>query len=151
MIQSIDMWLGLGSCRFLIHMFGDLGMLIRDIWVHATISSSHMKWTFNSLWPSDAIWRQGSWSTLVQVMACCLTAPSHYLNQCWLIITKRPVMFIWGQFRLRYHSHHSLKLAWNYLSKILLKSPRGQWVNRCTSKWKLGLSAPPHLRVALEA
>ena len=21
-------------------------------------------------------------------MACCLTAPSHYLNQCWLIITK---------------------------------------------------------------
>ena len=28
------------------------------------------------------------WSTLVQVMACCLTAPSHYLNQCWLIISK---------------------------------------------------------------
>ena len=36
----------------------------------------------NSLWPSDAVWRQGSTSTLVQVMACCLTAPSHYLNQC---------------------------------------------------------------------
>ena len=42
----------------------------------------------NSLWPSDAIWRKGSRSTLVQVMACCLTAPSHYLNQCWLIISK---------------------------------------------------------------
>ena len=27
-------------------------------------------------------------STLAQVMACCLTAPSHYLNQCWLIIRK---------------------------------------------------------------
>ena len=40
----------------------------------------------NSLWPSDAIWRHRSWSTLAQVMACCLTAPSHYLNQCWLII-----------------------------------------------------------------
>ena len=25
-------------------------------------------------------------STLAQVMTCCLTAPSHYLNQCWLII-----------------------------------------------------------------
>ena len=25
---------------------------------------------------------------LLQVMACCLTAPSHYLNQCWLIITE---------------------------------------------------------------
>ena len=42
----------------------------------------------NSLWPRDAIWRQRSESTLAQVMACCLTAPSHYLNQCWLIITK---------------------------------------------------------------
>ena len=39
----------------------------------------------NSLGPSDTIWRWRSWSTLVQVMACCLTAPSHYLNQCWLI------------------------------------------------------------------
>ena len=26
-------------------------------------------------------------STLAQVMACCLRAPSHYLNQCWLIIS----------------------------------------------------------------
>ena len=40
----------------------------------------------NSLWPSDAIWRQGSGSTLAQVMAWCLTAPSHYMNQCLLII-----------------------------------------------------------------
>ena len=42
----------------------------------------------NSLWPRDTIWRHISGSTLVQVMACCLTAPSHYLNQCWLIISK---------------------------------------------------------------
>ena len=42
----------------------------------------------NSLWPSDAIWRWRSWSTLVQVMVCCLMAPSHYLNQRWLIISK---------------------------------------------------------------
>ena len=27
-----------------------------------------------------------SGSTMVQVMACWLTAPSHYLNQCWLFI-----------------------------------------------------------------
>ena len=56
--------------------------------------------TFNSLRPSDAIWRHRSGSTLAQVMACCLTAPSHYLNQCW------------QQFHKRYLSHHSLKLAW---------------------------------------
>ena len=43
---------------------------------------------FNSLWPSDAIWQHRSGSTLAQVMACCLTAPSHYLNQCWLIISE---------------------------------------------------------------
>ena len=42
----------------------------------------------NSLWPSDVIWRQGSRSTLAQVMACCLIAPSHYLNQCWLMISE---------------------------------------------------------------
>ena len=44
--------------------------------------------SFNSLGPSEAIWWWRFWSTLVQVMACCLTAPSHYLNQCWLIISK---------------------------------------------------------------
>ena len=27
-------------------------------------------------------------STLAQVMTCCLMAPSHYLNQCWLIISE---------------------------------------------------------------
>ena len=42
----------------------------------------------NSLRPSDAIWRQRSRSTLAQVMACCLMARSHYLNQCWFTISK---------------------------------------------------------------
>ena len=36
----------------------------------------------NSLWPGDTIWRHRSGSTLAQVMACCLMAPSHCLNQC---------------------------------------------------------------------
>ena len=42
----------------------------------------------NTLGPSDAKWRQKTGSALAQVMACCLMAPSHYLNQCWLIISK---------------------------------------------------------------
>ena len=66
---------------------------------------------FNSLWPNDTIWRHRLVNTvfyvllvwyyemlcqkwrnktvksLTQVMACCLTAPSHYPNQCWLIIS----------------------------------------------------------------
>ena len=38
--------------------------------------------SINTLWPTDAIWRHRSGSTLAQAMACCLMAPSHYLNQC---------------------------------------------------------------------
>ena len=41
-----------------------------------------------SFWLSDNTWRYRSGSTLAQVMACCLTAPSHYLNECWLIINR---------------------------------------------------------------
>ena len=39
--------------------------------------------------PSDThIRRHRYGSTLAQVMACCLTAPSHYLNQCWWIASE---------------------------------------------------------------
>ena len=48
------------------------------------ITRSLGTWRLNSLWPSDYIWRHRSWSTLSQVIACCLTAPSHFLKQCWL-------------------------------------------------------------------
>ena len=82
----------------------------------------------NSLWPSDAIWWHRSWSTLVQVMACCLTAPSHYLNQCWLIVKYGPVTFIYGQLHQKYPSHQSWKSASIFLNKISFKSLRGQWV-----------------------
>ena len=64
---------------------------------------------FNSLGPCDAIWRQRSGSTLVQVMAWCLTAPSHYLNQFWLI-SKVEWHSSKGKFT-RYLSHQSLKLS----------------------------------------
>ena len=58
------------------------------LWQALNIGRSFPSFIINSLWPSDAIWRQRSWSTLAQVMACCLTAPSHFLNQCWLIISE---------------------------------------------------------------
>ena len=63
----------------------------------------------NSLRPSDVIWRCRSGSTLAQVMACCLMAPSHYLNQSWLIISEVQVTFILGQFHNRCLNHQSLK------------------------------------------
>ena len=49
----------------------------------------------NSLWPSDAIWRHRFRSVLAQVVACCLMAPSHYLNQCWLSYYWGSVAFTW--------------------------------------------------------
>ena len=42
----------------------------------------------NSLWHSDTTWTYRFGSTLVQVMACFLTAPSHYLNRCWLSLLR---------------------------------------------------------------
>ena len=42
----------------------------------------------NSLQFNYALWQLRTGSTLAQVMASCLVAPSHYLNKCWLIISK---------------------------------------------------------------
>ena len=42
----------------------------------------------NWLWPGDTIWRHRAGSALAQVMACCLSAPCQYLNQCWFIINE---------------------------------------------------------------
>ena len=69
------------------HTWKDGGLYLKQ---GPTISEFICKFIpfFNSLWPSDTIWRHKSGSTLAQVMACCLAAPSHYLNQCWLIISK---------------------------------------------------------------
>ena len=66
----------------------------------------------NSLWPSDAIWRQRSGSTLAQAMACCLTAPSHYLNQMLTDHQWSPMTFIFGQFHKKCLNHESLKSVW---------------------------------------
>ena len=82
---------------------------------------------FNSLWPSDTIWRHRSWSTLAQVMACCLAAPSHYLNNVDLH-KYGPVTFIFRNFTRDNPSHQSRKSASICLNKISFKSPRGQWV-----------------------
>ena len=82
--------------------------------------------------PGDAIRQQGTGSTLAQVMACCLMAPSHYLNQCWLNISK----FLW-------HSLKGIIIRWsedtnqyikieNYIFRIIFRSPRGQWVKQLT-------------------
>ena len=66
-VDKMCLWISCGACGFFLNP---------------------VKSCFNSLRLSDVIWWQRSGSTLAQVMACGLTAPSHYLNQCWLIISK---------------------------------------------------------------
>ena len=74
------------SCRwhFQMHSFEE------NVWIAIKISPNYhvTKVQINSLRPSDTMWRHRSGSTLAQVMTCCLTAPSNYLNQCWLVIRK---------------------------------------------------------------
>ena len=79
----------------------------------------------NSLGPSDAIWRWRSWSTLVQVMACCLTAPSHYLDQCWLITSN--VMWHSSEMWICEETNQLNKIV-NSIFRITFRSPRDQWV-----------------------
>ena len=96
-------------------------------------NTAYMEWVLiNSLGPNNAIWWQRSGSTFAQVMACCLTAPSHYLNQCWLIKSKvlwhsskgnfareilQPsiIMIILNNIYLKFNSNHS---AVNELTQI---------------------------------
>ena len=59
------------------------------------MSQQEAQLMFNSLAIGDTILRHRTWSTLVQVMACCLMAPSHYLNQCWLVISE--VLWNWPE------------------------------------------------------
>ena len=82
----------------------------------------------NTLWPSDTICRHKSGSALAQVMACCLTASSHYLNN----VDLSSVRFSGIHLRANFTRDTSAISHWNslenYLSKILFKSSRGLWV-----------------------
>ena len=81
-----------------------------------------------TLGPSDAIWRCRSGSTMAQVMACCLTAPSHYLNQCWLIINKVHWHSYKDNLTLDALAINHFYYLENHLSKFSFKSPGGQWI-----------------------
>ena len=83
---------------------------------------------FNSLWHSGAIWWQRSRSTLAHVMACCLTAPNHYLNKCWHSISTVRSHSSEGSITRDSSGIRHWILFKNYFSKILFKFLRGQWV-----------------------
>ena len=83
----------------------------------------------NSLWPSVAIWQHRSGSTLAQVMACCLTAPSHYLHQCWLIISG--VQWHPPEGNVTGDVPSIIKISLTFIQTIFhIKSSRGLWDNQ---------------------
>ena len=99
---------------------------------HSAVHSQQETLYINSLRPSDATWRQWSWTTLAQVMACCLTAPSHYLNQCWLIT--RGVLWHTSESSFAGIAQ-GIDSGYEFEKDILkniFKSPRGQWVKEHT-------------------
>ena len=87
--------------------------------------------SLNSLWSSNAVWCQRSWSTLLQVMACWLMVPSHYLNQCWMLINEVP----WYSPQSNFTVSAQVTILYNEFENYIFKMtttatcPRGQWVN----------------------
>ena len=100
-----------------------------SIYLYKTGHNNGVTISFKSLGPSDAIWRWRSWSTLVQVMTCCLMALNHYLNHCWLIISK----VLWHSSEdiiiRKFEDTNQKSKTEDYIFKITLRSSRGQWVN----------------------
>ena len=84
--------------------------------------------------PSDAIWCQRSGSTLAQVMACSLTAPSYYLNQCWLIISKVHWHLSEGNFTIDPSAMNHLNQGWGQVKYLYLVL--GTWCE-LSSTWYL--------------
>ena len=90
---------------------------------------------FNLLWRSDIIWWHRSGSALVQVMACCLKAPSHYPDQCWLIINEACWHLADGNFTETVLEITHKKVSGNDLFENTAPSPRDLWVEGAYCRW----------------
>ena len=97
---------------FCIYSYGDF----------LNIEVTQMCTGLNSLWPGYAIRRHRS----VSILACCLTAPTCYLNQCWLIISE--VQWLSSEGNLTRVSHPSVTKITSEITKIAFKFLDGQWV-----------------------
>ena len=84
-------------------------------------------------------------STLVQLMACCLPTPSHYMNQCWLIIKAVPWHSPGSNFTRNAYGFNP------YLFKLLPHLPGAQWVKSQDNyyKWYWIFSCIIHFTVCL--
>ena len=97
------------------------------VWLKCT-NSLRVHWA-NSLWPNDAIWHHRIGSKLAQVMVCCLTAPSHCMNQCWRLISE----VLWHSPENNFTSCTKvaiLKMSWKLL-KLLANLQGSSELKRC--------------------
>ena len=86
----------------------------------------------NSWWPSSTKWQH--WS---RPMAWCLTAPSHYLNQCWLFISE----VVWHLHESNFTTCVKAYILYNGIEKYTLKLlPHLAEANELTH-WSLGDAA----------
>ena len=91
----------------------------------------------NSVWPSVAIWQHTYGSILSQVMACCLMAPSHYLNQYSLKHQWGLVPFTLGQFNRKYSRYLSKMWVWklpHFTEAKELNHHSNGWLVRTTAQ-----------------
>ena len=86
---------------------------------------------FNLFWTSDdVIWCYQDQSSLAQVMTCCLMAPSHYVNQCWLISNE--TMSKWNFYDNTNNLTHWGRVTHICISKLtIIGSDNGLSPGRC--------------------
>ena len=100
----------------------DIGCKIFVAFMYVWLDSLSLCSVIKSIWASHHIGQHRSGSILAQAMACCLMAPSHYLNQCCLFISE----VLWHS----PESYFALSIQFqNYTCRITATPPRGQWVN----------------------
>ena len=96
--------------------------LVNDAWVD-------MSMVF-TLWLSEAIWHQRTWSALAQIRACCQAVPTHYLNRCWIAINRILRHLFQGTIYLNTQVIDTQVVFEIYTFEITTISPWGQWVNK---------------------
>ena len=79
-----------------------------------------------------AVSRHRSESTVDQAMSCCLAAPNHYLNQCWLLNSE----ILWYSVDINCTPTAQVSILYYKFRNYTFKSPSHLiWVNELTVNW----------------
>ena len=111
-------------------------------WCKISKSRTHFLYTtpllVNSFLPSDATWM---WVNISSSNGLLHQATSHYLSQCWLIISEAQGHSSKGNFKRVTSALNHWNEFENYLLKISFKFPRSQWVKMLIFIWNLTSSS----------